>query len=637
MSDTILVIDDDRSFRVSIQYFLEENGYATVSAATGSEAFARLQANSYQAVLLDLILPDINGMELAEYLSVNHPDTAVVILTGYGTMNSAIQALRYGIIDYLHKPCRPELLQQIIARGIESKRLKQEIITSKRKFRQLAAATSEGIVFFSRDRLLQFNSQFCTLFGHTRETLEQRHLKELIEDWPGFSLQLEQCNSETPEIFESVGIFRNGTPLPLEIRLRRLGDRAEESWVGAFRDITARKREELNRLKMQEELTNAQRMESIGLMAGSVAHDLNNILTSVVTFPELLLLDMPSTAQYRDDISRIRKAGKQAAAVVNDLLTVTRGATCRKEPCDLNQLLDEYRQSLEFTQQARAHEGLEFEFQLQTQLPTIQASTLHINKSLINLVTNAVEATHPQGTITISTASRCLKKMHRGYETIPPGSYVVLSVVDSGTGIPAASLPHIFDPFFSKKSLGHSGTGLGLTIIWNTVRDHHGYIDLASTEAGSSFELYFPVSQNAQRQNHATDAQSIDALAGNGETVLIVDDENSQLEVTASLLRRLGYTPLTATNGRAALDIVRKEPIDLLLLDLWIDQDMDGYETYRQVQRLQPQQKAVITSGYFSEEDRETAKGLGINEQLTKPYSLKSLARAIHRGIHTAN
>lgn len=632
MGNAILVVDDERNFRAGIQFFLEENGYAADLAATGSEALLRLRENTYQAVLLDLLLPDVEGMELAQFIHLNYPDTAVVILTGNGTIDSAIRAIRYGVVDYLQKPCRPELVLQILARGIENKRLKKDLIASRYKFEQLAAATWEGIAFFSGDRLTNCNLQFCELFGVSEPTNDTAHfLHQFVLNWQGCLTLLEQCRIDEPSLFETTGIRMEGGSFPLEMRIRKIKTNEELKWVAAFRDISARKHDEMSRLKMQEELTNAQRMESIGLMAGSVAHDLNNILTAIVTFPELLLLKMESGEKYREDIDRIRKAGKQAADVVADLLTVARGATCRREPRLLNQIVHEYRESIDFSQLQQDHPGTAITFCLDGQLANIEASTVHLTKSLINLVVNGVEAAGPNGKIVITTENRCLHAMKDGYEAIPAGSYVVLSVQDSGPGIADEDLPRIFEPFFSRKKLGRSGTGLGLTVIWNTIRDHHGYIDLTSGPDGSRFELYFPVCRDQAQPN--PQCTFTPPPAGNGEKVLVVDDESGQLDVTAALLKRLGYTPVIANDGETALEYLKKEPVDLLLLDLWMEPGINGYETYRQALQIRPDQKAILASGYFRPGDRETALSLGIRQQLTKPYSIQSLAYALHDEI----
>lgn len=634
MGNAILVVDDERNFRTGIQFFLEENGYATDLAATGSEALSRLKESHYKAVLLDLVLPDVEGMELAEYITANHPETAVVILTGNGSIDSAIRAVRYGVVDYLQKPCKPELVLQILTRGIESKQLKKELIRSRHKFEQLAAATWEGIAFFCKGNLTQCNVQFCDLFGTPEPTDKTTlSLSRLIKDWQECLTLVDQVPEGEPSVFETVGFFSNGTSFPLEMRIRKINTLPEVKWVAAFRDISTRKHEEISRIKMQEELTNAQRMESIGLMAGSVAHDLNNILTAIVTFPELLLLKMESGEKYREDIDRIRKAGKQAADVVSDLLTVARGATSKKEPSNLNDIIQDYRESLDFTQFTQDNQQASIHFQLDPQLAHIEASSVHLTKTIMNLVVNGVEATNSSGMITVSTENCCLQKMKLSYEDIPAGTYVILSIKDSGPGIDKNDLPRLFEPFFSRKKLGRSGTGLGLTVVWNTIRDHRGYIDITSGTDGSCFNLYFPVcKQSVQLPPHCAFSPP---PIGQGEKVLVVDDETSQLDLTSALLKRLGYSPMTVTTGEAALELLKREHVDLLLLDLWMDPGLNGYETYQKALEIHPDQKAILASGYFRQEDRDAAKSLGLQQQLTKPYSIQNLAYALREEIES--
>ena len=246
-------------------------------------------------------------------------------------------------------------------------------------------------------------------------------------------------------------------------------------------------------------------------------------------------------------------------------------------------------------------------------------------------MTNAAEACGDEGDITIRTISRTLIEPIRGYEEIPPGEYVVLSIADNGSGITIDGLSRIFEPFYSKKEMGRSGTGLGLTVIWNTVRDHHGYIDLTSNWAGSRFDLYFPVS--LEKRKAAPDSFSLETLFGKGEKILIVDDEESQRNIACSILKQLGYTPFSVDSGRMAVEYIKKKPVDLVLLDMIMEPGMDGCQTFAEILQYAPDQKAVITSGYCNTQDQERMKSLGISQYITKPYSLACIARAIRLEI----
>lgn len=632
MSDAILVIDDDRSFCTSLRSFLEENGYSVDIAVTGSEAFALLLDRQYQAILLDLLLPDIDGIEVAEHVARTRPDTAVIILTGQASVGSAIKALRCQAADYLCKPCPPELVQQAVTRAIATIGMRRDLARSEKKFKLLAEAAWEGMIVCRDNTVLEINRQCLEIFDCPQEQLLGRAMEELFPGWLGNLPVAEACAAGISTSFETEAVSGRHRTFPAEVRVKRLDDAEPCSWVVAVRDLTASRQEELQRIQLQEKLVNAQRMESIGLMAGSVAHDLNNILSSIVTFPELLLMDMSATEKYRKDIALIQQAGKQAAAVVADLLTVARGSTSSKQQCNLNTLLKEYSNSIDCQQLRRLHPGIPIQLQLESNLPNIEASAIHITKSIINLVTNAAEAIGSEGKITIRTANRSFESHYDGYEKIPAGRYAVLSVQDSGPGIARQALPHLFKPFFSRKEMGRSGTGLGLTVIWNTIRDHQGFIDIVSNAHGTRFDLYFPSSITLKSRSGET-VFPIESLCGKGERILVVDDEEIQRQITSSILNRLGYSAAAVDNGEKAIEYVRHEPVDLLLLDMVMDPGINGYETYRRILQIQPEQRAVVASGYFNPDDRDKIRALGVSQYLTKPFSVTSLARAVQEEI----
>ncbi len=628
MQHSILVVDDEPYYCSTLKFLLESNSYRVEIATSGREALSFLQNDSFHAVLLDLNLPDIHGIQVAEYIKQNHQDTAIIIQTGYATVNSAIQAMRNDVFDFLCKPNKTELVLETIARGIENKQLKRELAQSEKRLRRLSEATWEGIAIFDNNRLLHVNNQLCRIFGYTEAELLHLPFTDILPGWDLCRSVNCEKEDDTTGAAECSGRRKDGRTIPVEVRVRKDGG---ENQVVAIRDISTRKAAEQKRMELQRRLTDAQRMESLGLMAGSVAHDLNNILTGIVTFPELLLSNMSPADTFRPEIELIYRAGRQAADVVADLLTVARGSKCKKEPNNLNLLVNNYVDSIEYRQLENDFPGITIHVGLEPDLPNLSCSAIHIAKSIINLVTNAAEACGNEGDIIIRTISRKLIEPIRGYEEIPPGEYVVLSIADNGSGIAADGLSRIFEPFYSKKEMGRSGTGLGLTVIWNTVRDHHGYIDLTSNWAGSRFDLYFPVSLDKRRA--VQDSFSLEALFGKGEKILIVDDEESQRNIACSILKQLGYAPFSVDSGRTAVEYIKKEPVDLVLLDMIMEPGMDGCQTFAEILKYFPGQKAVITSGYCNKEDQERMKSLGISQYITKPYSLACIARAIRLEI----
>lgn len=221
-----------------------------------------------------------------------------------------------------------------------------------------------------------------------------------------------------------------------------------------------------------------------------------------------------------------------------------------------------------------------------------------------------------------------------GFEIIPPGSYVILSVTDNGNGIATQSKNHIFEPFYSEKELGRSGTGLGLTIIWNTIRDHNGYINLATSKKGTRFDLYFPLSSNQNFQSISR--RVMNDLIGNGERILVIDDEEFQREIARTTLNQLGYNVQTVGSGEEALEFVRSESVDLLVLDMVFETGMNGVDTFAAIKEIKPQQKALVTSGFFYLAEQARISSLGVNQYLHKPYSIAAMGRAIRQALHSS-
>jgi two-component system cell cycle sensor histidine kinase/response regulator CckA len=213
-----------------------------------------------------------------------------------------------------------------------------------------------------------------------------------------------------------------------------------------------------------------------------VAHDLNNILSGLVSYPELVLLELPENSPMRSKIETIQRSGRRAAAIVQDLLMIARRGAREHVPLRLNETLREYLESLEFSQMKKTHSNVRFDVHLADDVFPIKGSAIHLSKVAMNLVHNAAEAMPAGGTIRIRTRNRYIDKTLEGYERIPEGEYALLRVADEGIGIPEETLLRIFEPFYSKKRMERSGSGLGMTVVWNTVKDHAGFIDIHSQE-----------------------------------------------------------------------------------------------------------------------------------------------------------
>ncbi|MGO9139169.1 MAG: PAS domain S-box protein, partial [Syntrophales bacterium] len=401
---------------------------------------------------------------------------------------------------------------------------------------------------------------------------------------------------------------------------------------GIIRDITERKQAEEEKRSLEKRLQRAEKMEALGTLAGGVAHDLNNVLGVLVGYSELLLQNVPQDSPFQRHAMQIFKGGQRAAAIIQDLLTLTRRGVVVSETLNLNRIILDFMQMPEFEAIKSYHPGVQFKTSLEAGLLNIKGSSTHLNKTVMNLLSNAAEAIAGSGEVLIRTENRYVDRPIHGHDTTQEGEYAVLTVSDTGSGISPADLGRIFEPFYTKKVMGRSGTGLGLAVVWGTVKDHDGYIDVQSTEdKGSIFTLYFPVTREDLTKAEQVVPQGI--YMGRGEHILVVDDVEGQRLLASAMLDSLGYKVSSVASGEEAIEFVRNKPVDLLLLDMIMDPGMDGLDTYRSILAIRPKQKAIIVSGY-SETDRvKAAQSLGAGTYVRKPYVMEKLGLAVKKEL----
>ena len=394
------------------------------------------------------------------------------------------------------------------------------------------------------------------------------------------------------------------------------------------RDITSRLEANKERLRLEEKLQKARKMEAIGTLAGGVAHDLNNILSGIVSYPELLLMQLPKDSPLVEPLETIFQSGKRATAIVQDLLTLARRGAATLSVLNINPIVDEYLKSPEFRKLKSFHPKVQIATRLSQDLLNIEGSSVHLSKMLMNLVSNAAEAMPRGGSIQIATENKYVDTKISGHEDITEGDYVVLTVSDNGLGIGPGDIDRIFEPFYTKKKMGLSGTGLGMSVVWGTVKDHSGFIDLTSAlGVGTTFKIYFPVTRKTLQAN--SDRINLEDLYGAGETILVVDDVAAQREIATSILTQLGYAVSSVASGEEALVYLKDHSVDLLVLDMIMAPGMDGLETYRKALEIAPNQKAIITSGYAETDSVAQAQALGAGPYVKKPYTIEKIGLAV--------
>ena len=475
-------------------------------------------------------------------------------------------------------------------------------------------------------RIVNANASASTTLGYSKEELLSMSINDLdpyynMDSWKE---QWEIFREYKFFSFEAQNISKNGKIIPIEVNINFLKFKDKEYSCAIIRDLTEKKR-------LTAQLEQAQKMEAIGTLASGVAHDLNNILGAVVGYPQIMLMDLPKDSPLAHNLLMIQASGQKAAAIVQDMLTLARRGVDLQNATNLNEVIKAYAESAEFKALKRSIPGIDVRVDPEKDIPNILGSDFQLSKALMNLVTNAAEAMSLKGggMVRISSSKRILIKPYNGYQTIPAGQYAVLSVQDTGAGISKEDQSNIFEPFYTKKMMGKSGTGLGMTVVAGVVKDHGGFIDLKSSEKqGTNFDLYFSVTDKTIQGKE--EIKAFESYKGM-ESILVVDDTKEQREVACIVLKKLGYRVCSVTGGEKALTFLRQNRVDLLILDMIMDPGIDGLETYKRVLEIYPGQKAIIATGYAETERVKEAMKLGVGTYIKKPYTIEKLGIAVRR------
>lgn len=453
---------------------------------------------------------------------------------------------------------------------------------------------------------------------------------ELLGQWcSAFSMPPNDPEATCPlsEISLSGGIERNpdgtfyqrdGTPILVSYVTTPIGESGEMTGaVVSFTDIS-------QRVRLEEELRQSQKLEAVGHLAGGIAHDFNNLLTGILGHAELLLLDTPADEPARASLDDIREGAERGAALVRQLLTFSRKGPAHPSVVDLNQLIEGLRRLL----RPLIGEEIDVRTDLRARTALVSVEASQVEQVIMNLVLNAKDALSSGGTVVIATDTRQLDADEaRGYAKVEPGEYIVLEVRDEGVGIEADVLPHVFEPFFSTKEEGQ-GTGLGLATAYGIIRRSGGHISVASeVGVGTTFTIMLPAAE-AQETSDSTSRDRLGAVEEGCETVLVVEDDPLVRGLTHTILDRAGYPVLVAEGPREAIEIAESHPgyIDILLTDV-VMPTMRGPELATHVRRERPSVNVLFMSG-FSREQVELGERTAF---IQKPFRRTDLLEALRR------
>jgi signal transduction histidine kinase len=570
---SILLVDDRSENLRALEALLDPLGYQLVLARSGEEALRCVLRDDFAVILLDVQMPSMDGFETAELIRGRDRsrNTPIIFLTAVNTSDLHIsRGYIAGAVDYLLKPIVPEILLSKVAVFVE-----------------LYAKTAEV-----RQQALEL---------HTTVT------------------QLEQQIAE-----------RERAEAELRQARDALEERVRERTAGLAAANQALRAEIAERERLEAQLIQAQKMESIGRLAGGVAHDFNNLLTAIAGYTDLVMQELPADHNARADLREIQRATARATGLTQQLLTFARKQILNPRVINLAELVRDVHKLL----RRLIGEDIEILVVPTPNLGSVRADIGQIEQLLINLAVNARDAMPDGGQLTIQVDNVVLDA-HDVQEDLTPGQYVRLAVSDTGTGMDAHTQQHLFEPFFTTKEPGR-GTGLGLATCYGIVKQHAGYIDCMSAPGkGTIFTIYLP------RVDAKPDLPSVrdelQELPGGTERVLLVEDEVAVRSLIARVLRELGYFLVEAANGEEALQLAQTHAhgsFDLLLTDVVMPR-MSGEALAERLRAVTPAIKILFISGYTDSATFTQGRLQAEMAALTKPFVPATLARKVREVLDT--
>ncbi|MBI5569386.1 MAG: PAS domain S-box protein [Desulfomonile tiedjei] len=518
----------------------------------------------------------------------------------------------------------------------ERKRAEEELRQAKHYLDRIINSVADPILVKNENHeWVLLNDAYCTFMGYPHDELIGK------SDYDFFPKSEADVFWEKDEIVFRTGrenineenfTDRTGITHTIVTKKSLYVDPAGKKYlVGVVRDVTERERAQAERRQLESRLQQAQKMEAVGTLAGGIAHDFNNLLQVTLGYSELLLLEKSEDDPECADLRKIQQAARSGAELVKGLLTFSRKVESKPIPISLNARIGAVEQLLRRT----IPRMTDIRFTFADNLQRVNADPSQIEQVIMNLALNARDAVTEGGSIAVETANVTLDDRYCSlHPEVEPGDYVLLSVSDTGHGMSRETLDHIFEPFYTTKELGR-GTGLGLAMVYGIVRQHGGHIACSSEVGkGTRFDVYLPAIA-ADSGDEADSAGEMPAFGS--ETILLVDDEDFVRDLGERILRRSGYTVLTAANGMEALDLYaqKRDQIALVVLDL-IMPAMGGSECLGELVRIDPQVRVLVASGYAADAARTDCLATGAKGFVSKPFKMKELLQQVRRVLDKA-
>jgi PAS domain S-box-containing protein len=625
----ILLVEDDEGDYLITKALLDKA--QTIEAtldwvSTYDEGREALLTDAYDACLVDYRLGAKTGLDLLnEVNATGGVEAPIIFLTGQGDVEVDLHAMEAGAADYLSKDqIDAPLLERSLRYAVERQEAEQRI----REQARLLDKARDAILAHDMDgQIVYWNKGAERLTGWSKEEILGDRMHKCLYD-PDEEDKLRRCHETMMEEGEWTGELhmrtKEGEELTVESRWTLVRDAAgdPDQVLVINTDITERK-------QLESQFLRSQRMESIGRLVGGIAHDLGNLLMPITLGVKVLRRRLEQTDDKIEQVlTMIQKSAERGGNMVEQVLAFARGVEGERVALQLDGIVEEIHGITDET----FPESIAVETDVGDDLPRVIGDATQVQQVLMNLCVNARDAMPEGGTLTIDAEAVTLTEAdaERNIDA-EPGPYVCIRVRDTGTGMPNDVMDKIFEPFFSTKEEGE-GTGLGLSTAYSIIQSHDGFIDVDSERGqGTQFRVYLPVSTEEQ-ERPAVSGEPDGAAAGNGERVLLVDDEEFILETAREALFDAGYRVFTAERGEAALDRVEDDEIDIVVTDLRMP-EMDGFDLIRTLRARHPNLPIVAASGVADGRTDEALEA-GANAFLAKPFSAETLQSTLYEALH---
>ncbi|QTA78331.1 Two component system response regulator/histidine kinase [Desulfonema limicola] len=665
----ILTIDDEKGIRESIRYFLEDYEYQVLEAENGKIGIEIFKRENPDLILVDLRMPEMDGLEVLRIVRNQSPDTPVIVISGTGVIGDAVEALHLGAWDYLLKPIgdlsvllhsvekaleRSRLIlenhayqqyleQEVAKRTRELEKANKELLReialrkkteaslreNEKKYRGYIENAPYGVfVADALGKYIEVNNAACQITGYSIDELSHMNIPDLIHK--DFKEQGRKHFQEVMDKGRAVGELRflrkDGSEMEMLVEAVKISD---NRFIAFCKDLEEKKQAEAAKMLLESQLRQAQKMESIGTLAGGIAHDFNNILSSVIGYTELTIDDLPVGSVARRNLSSVLKAGERAKSLVSQILTFSRQSEQVHIPVQIHIIVKEalklIRSSLPAT--IEIHQRI-------TDSGYVMADPTQIHQVVMNLCTNAFHAMQDTGGVLTATLSqKQVNKINSAqYPELAWDNYVVLCIKDTGCGMKQDLLERIFDPYFTTKEKG-KGTGLGLAVVHGIIKAHRGTIKVKTYPGkGSSFCVWLPTITVVQNEKADAEPQQ---LIGR-EHILIVDDEIDIIQMEQQMLERLGYKVTAFTDSLKALEAFSAAPLDfdVIVTDMTMP-GITGYLLAKEMIRIRSNIPIILCTGFSEQIDEKKAEAAGIKKYIIKPAARNDLAKALREVLET--